>query len=195
MKKLDQPDIIPICPIYPIAIFLVVIVLSTNQTNMVCFSLYILHTWLLVVHMRAIWDIGVKYRGWQAPYTDHCAPNTQIHYPVTTKNTFDEISNGVQHSKHCIEEKGFHVFIAQKMTFLYRGRMKEWGLFSDYQPSHSRVTSDSLHLSGLGGQTDGLSLISPESVVSTHQKYPPEIPWKRLGIFIGPAIPKDCRPC
>ena len=35
----------------------------------------------------------------------------------------------------------------------------------------SRVTSDSLHLSGLGGQTDGLSLISPESVVSTHQKY------------------------
>ena len=29
----------------------------------------------------------------------------------------------------------------------------------------------SLHLGGLGGQTDGLSLISPESVVSTHQKY------------------------
>ena len=35
------------------------------------------------------------------------------------------------------------------------------------------MTSDSsLHLSGLGGQTDGLSLISPESVVSTHKKDP-----------------------
>ena len=34
----------------------------------------------------------------------------------------------------------------------------------------SRVTSDSLHLSGLGGQTDGLSLISPESVVSTARR-------------------------
>lgn len=61
-----------------------------------------------------------------------------------------------------------------KMAFLYPGRMswpmKEWGLFSDYQPSHSPVTSDSLHLSGLGGQTDGLSLISPESVVSTARR-------------------------
>ena len=98
-------------------------------------------------------------------------PTNQIHYPVTTKNTFDEISNGVQYSKHCIEEKGSSVFIAQKMAFLYRGwmswSMKEWGLFLVII---SRVTSDSLHLSGLGGQTDGLSLISPESVVSTARR-------------------------
>ena len=63
-----------------------------------CLRWYVTHIWLWVGHMRAIWDIGVKYRGWQAPYTDHCAPNTQIHYPVTTKNTFDEISTKLTQS-------------------------------------------------------------------------------------------------
>ena len=43
------------------------------------------------------------------------------------------------------------------------------------------MTSDSsLHLSGLGGQTDGLSLISPESVVSTHKKDPKKRCRKKL---------------
>ena len=48
----------------------------------------------------------------------------------------------------------------------------------------STVTSLSLHLSGLGGQTDGLSLISPESVVST----PKEILQKKVCEKTPPKI-------
>ena len=128
---MDQPDIIPIYPIYPIAIFLVVIVNKSNKYGL--FQL-IYFTYLIVgcAHEgdMGYWcEISGVTGAIHRPLCPPPTPTNQIHYPVTTKNTFDEISNGVQHSKHCIEEKGFHVFIAQKMTFLYRGRMKEWGLF------------------------------------------------------------------
>ena len=79
-------------------------------------------------------------------------------------------------SNYWNEEKGSDVFKANRVQNGFSLSRKDelvdqWkNEFGDYYPP---VTSDSsLHLSGLGGQTDGLSLISPESVVSTHKKDP-----------------------
>ena len=127
--------------------------------------------------MRAIWDIGVKYRGWQAPYTDHCAHHPPTKYITQSPPKIHLMKyQMVSISNYWNEEKGSDVFKANRVqNGLSLSRKDElvdqWkNEFGDYYPP---VTSDSsLHLSGLGGQTDGLSLISPESVVSTHKKDP-----------------------
>ena len=122
---------------------------------LVCFRIFVLHIWLWVVHMRAIWDIGVKYRGWQAPYTDHCAPTptptNQIHYPVTTENQFWEISNAVKRRCNAwdgrsglkLSNSGFSINIS-----IFIQEWKSWWKrqLVDYQPlshfhSDLRLTS------------------------------------------------------
>ena len=138
-----------------------------------------------VAHMRAIWDIGVKYRGWQAPYTDHCAHHPPTKYITQSPPKIHLMKyQMVSISNYWNEEKGSDVFKASPVQNGFSLSRKDelvdqWkNEFGDYYPP---VTSDSsLHLSGLGGQTDGLSLISPESVVSTHKKDPKKRCRKKL---------------